>query len=178
MAVYISLVAAVLILAAFVKNSAYTDGHIYGTRKYGTDRQQAINITSSFGIYLLLAGVSACRIAVGNDYWVYRENFKLIYMGRDVASEPGFNFIVYWMQKLFGYNNYLPIFGLFSFITVAFMIKSKSLPINDLVGLLLNEEEHLDQESLHTNTVPLSPVSAPLVPAPSTNYSQSHPQPR
>lgn len=124
MAVYISLVIAVLILAAFVKNSAYTDGRIYGTRKYGTDRQQAINITATMGIYLLLAGVSACRIAVGNDYWVYRENFKLIYMGRDVASEPGFNFIVYWMQKLFGYNNYLPIFGVFSVITVAFMIKA------------------------------------------------------
>lgn len=124
MLVYISLTVAVLILAAFVKNSEYAPGYISGYRRYGVDRQQAVNITASLGIYLLLTGVSACRIAVGNDYWVYRENFKLIYMGRDVASEPGFNFIVYWMQKLFGYNNYLPIFGLFSVVTVAFMVKA------------------------------------------------------
>ena len=124
MAVYIILTLAVLVLAAFVKNSEYASGQIYGYCKGGVDRQQAINIASSIGIYLLLMGVSACRIAVGNDYWVYRENFKLIYMGRDVASEPGFNFIVYWMQKLLGYNNYLPIFALFSIITVAFMVKA------------------------------------------------------
>ena len=124
MLVYISLTVAVLVLAAFVKNNEYAAGRIYGIRKASVDRQQAINIAASIGIYLLLMGVSACRIAVGNDYWVYRENFKLIYMGRDVASEPGFNFIVYWMQKLLGYNNYLPIFALFSIITVAFMIKA------------------------------------------------------
>lgn len=124
MLVYISLTAAVLILAAFVKNSEYAPGYISGYRKHGVDRQQAVNIVASVGIYLLLTGVSACRIAVGNDYWVYRENFKLIYMGREVASEPGFNFIVYWIQKLLGYNNYLPIFGFFSVVTVAFMVKA------------------------------------------------------
>lgn len=124
MLVYISLTAAVLLLAAFVKNSEYAVGRIYGGQRYGVDRQQAINITAAVGIDLLLTGVSACRIAVGNDYWVYRENFKLIYMGREVASEAGFNFIVYWMQKLLGYNNYLPIFAVFSVITVAFMVKA------------------------------------------------------
>lgn len=124
MVVYIVLTIAVLILAAFVKNSEYTQGYTYGHRSYGLDRQQAVNITASVGIYLMLMGVSACRIAVGNDYWVYRENFKLIYMKRNVASEPGFNFIVYWMQKLLGYNNYLPIFAFFSIVTVAFMVKA------------------------------------------------------
>lgn len=124
MAVYIILTIAVLVLAAFVKNGAYTNGYIYGYLKYGKDRQQAINIAASVGIYLMLMGVSACRIAVGNDYWVYRENFKLIYMGRDVASEPGFNVIVYLLQKLLGYDNYLPIFAFFSIITVAFMVKA------------------------------------------------------
>lgn len=124
MVVYIVLTIAVLILAAFVKNSEYTKGYTYGYRSYGIDRQQAVNIAATAGIYLMLMGVSACRIAVGNDYWVYRENFKLIYMGRVVASEPGFNFIVYWMQKLLGYNNYLPIFAFFSIVTVAFMVKA------------------------------------------------------
>ncbi len=124
MLVYLSLTVIVLILAAFVKNKEYAPANISGCKRAGVDRQQAVNITAAVGIYLLLMGVSACRIAVGNDYWVYRENFKLIFMGREVASEPGFNFIVYWMQKLLGYNNYLPIFGLFSVITVAFMVKA------------------------------------------------------
>lgn len=124
MLVYISLTVAVLVLAAFVKNSEYATGYIYGYRRYGVDRQQAVNIAATAGIYLLLMGVSACRIAVGNDYWVYRLNFELIYAGREVASEPGFNFIVYWMQKLLGYDNYLPIFAFFSIVTVAFMVKA------------------------------------------------------
>ncbi len=124
MLVYITLTVAVLILAAFAKNSEYTAGYIYGYRKYGVDRQQAVNITVSVGIYILLTGVSACRVAVGNDYWVYRENFKLIYMDRAVASEAGFNFIVYWLQKLLGYDNYLPIFAFFSIVTIAFMVKA------------------------------------------------------
>ena len=124
MLVYIFLTVAVLILAAFVKNSAYTTGYIYGHRKYGVDKQQAVNIAASAGIYILLTGVSTCRIAVGNDYWVYRDNFERIYLGYEVASEPGFNFIVYWMQKLLGYDNYLPIFAVFSIITIAFMVKA------------------------------------------------------
>ena len=64
MAVYIILTIAVLVLASYIKNSEYASGQIYGYRKGGVDRQQAINIAASIGIYLLLMGVSACRIAV------------------------------------------------------------------------------------------------------------------
>ncbi|MCD8326688.1 MAG: EpsG family protein [Lachnospiraceae bacterium] len=124
MAVYLTLTAAVLILARQVQNSIYAKQKLTGQVPWGVERQQAKNIAAALGIFALLAAVSACRIAVGNDYWVYRENFKLIYSGRDVASEPGFNFIVYWMQKLWGYDNYLPIFGVFSVATAAFMVKA------------------------------------------------------
>ncbi|MCD7750684.1 MAG: EpsG family protein [Lachnospiraceae bacterium] len=124
MAVYLTLTAAVLILALKVDNHIYAKQQITGHIANGTDRRKAQNIAAALGIYILMAAVSALRIAVGNDYWVYRENFKLIYAGRDVASEPGFNFIVYWMQKIWGYDNYLPIFGLFSVVTVAFMVKA------------------------------------------------------
>ena len=71
-----------------------------------------------------MAGVSACRIAVGNDYWVYRENFKLISQGRKVSSEIGFNYIVKWIQQLFGYDKYLPVFAFFSLLTVFFFVKA------------------------------------------------------
>lgn len=124
MAVYLTMTALVLLFSAFVKNDAYAALLLRGKRTLGTDRQQAINFVAAFGCFVLMAAVSACRIAVGNDYWVYRENFKRIFVGRDVASEPGFNFVVYWMQKIFGYDNYLPIFGVFSVVTVAFLVKA------------------------------------------------------
>lgn len=85
-------------------------------------RGYARGCVAEFAIFCLLTGVSACRIAVGNDYWVYRFNFRLIAQERHVSSEVGFNLIVKWMQMLFGYDNYLPIFALFSFLTVLFFV--------------------------------------------------------
>lgn len=81
-------------------------------------RRSARSAVAEFAIFCLLFGVSACRIAVGNDYWPYRFNFRLIAQERHVSSELGFNLIVRGMQGLFGYDNYLPIFALFSFVTV------------------------------------------------------------
>lgn len=87
-------------------------------------RREARNFVAEFVIYALLAGVSACRIAVGNDYWVYRFNFRLIAQERHVSSEIGFNLVVKWFQLIFGYDNYLPIFGFFSLITVYFFLRA------------------------------------------------------
>jgi len=104
-----------------MQNLSGPQGTVRG--KYYT-RAQAKNLVAEVAIYCLLAGVSACRIAVGNDYWVYRDNFKLIAQQRHVASEFGFNAIVRFMQWLFGYDNYLPIFGLFSIVTTFFFVKA------------------------------------------------------
>lgn len=98
--------------------SGYRGFGAYG----GCRRKDARNAVAEFAIYALLTGVSACRIAVGNDYWVYRDNFKLIAQDRHVSSESGFNFIVRCMIDLFGYDNYLPIFALFSIVTVFFFV--------------------------------------------------------
>ncbi len=126
--VYLGLFALTIAFGLLVDNQAFVSAHIAGGRKRGVfvplSRTKARNYVAEFAIYALLAGVSACRIAVGNDYWVYRDNFKLIYQSRIVASEFGFNAIVYGMQKLFGYDNYLPIFALFSFVTVFFFVKA------------------------------------------------------
>lgn len=126
--VYILLTVVTVWIACYIQNQDYVAGYIrggYGAGQYqGYHRMQARNTVAEVAIYCLLAGVSACRIAVGNDYWVYRDNFKLIAQQRHVASEFGFNTIVYWMQDLFGYDNYLPIFGLFSLITVFFFVKA------------------------------------------------------
>jgi hypothetical protein len=90
----------------------------------GISRGQLRSAAAYFAIFCLLAGVSACRIAVGNDYWVYRFNFELIAQNRHVSSEIGFNTIVGLMQDLFGYGEYLPIFALFSLFTVFFFMKA------------------------------------------------------
>lgn len=126
--VYILLTVITVGLAFFVDNREYVPQAISGYRAprayTGYHRRQARNTVAEFAIFCLLTGVSACRIAVGNDYWVYRDNFKLIAQERHVSSELGFNLIVGWMQDLFGYDNYLPIFALFSFLTVFFLVKA------------------------------------------------------
>jgi len=126
--VYITLTVVTVALGLCVDNRDYVSGYLRGGREYGScpgcDRQQARNRVAIAAVYCLLAGVSACRIAVGNDYWVYRNNFKLIAQGRHVSSEPGFNYIVKWIQLLFGYDNYLPVFAFFSIVTVFFFVKA------------------------------------------------------
>lgn len=126
--VYIILTVVTVLLACRIENQGYVQARIRGGRPAGQlpgyCRTQAGNLVAELAIFGLLAGVSACRIAVGNDYWVYRDNFKLIAQQRHVASEVGFNYIVKWMQLLFGYDNYLPIFALFSLVTVFFFVKA------------------------------------------------------
>ena len=87
-------------------------------------RGQMLNRVILVAVFLLLFAVSACRIAVGNDYWVYRYQFLLIAQDRHVSYEIGFQLVVYLMQLIFGYDNYIPIFGLFSALTVFFFVKA------------------------------------------------------
>lgn len=126
--VYIMLTVITLGFALCIDNREYVPGVLTRFRPAGQysgyHRCQARNTVAEFAIFALLAGVSACRIAVGNDYWVYRDNFKLIAQERHVSSELGFNMIVWGMQELFGYDNYLPIFALFSLVTVLFFVRA------------------------------------------------------
>lgn len=124
--VYVFLTLVTVGLALCVDNRKELQPALLGRRMYGEQaglsRKGARNLVAEFAIYALLTGVSACRIAVGNDYWVYRDNFKLIAQDRHVSSESGFNLIVRCMVELFGYDNYLPIFALFSIVTVFFFV--------------------------------------------------------
>ena len=124
--VYVFLALVTVGLALCIDNRKELLPALSGRRMYGEQaglsRTGARNLVAEFAIYALLTGVSACRIAVGNDYWVYRDNFKLIAQDRHVSSESGFNLIVRCMVELFGYDNYLPIFALFSIVTVFFFV--------------------------------------------------------
>lgn len=126
--VYIILTVVTVCLAFFIQSFAEPAVEVGVNTGYqrtvGVTRGRARSSVAEFAIFALLTGVSACRIAVGNDYWVYRFNFRLIAQERHVSSEIGFNLIVKWMQKLFGYDNYLPIFALFSLLTVWFFVRA------------------------------------------------------
>lgn len=128
--VYIVLTVVTILLALFVRNETYVPRAIRGGRLYGEmpgcDRQRARNRVAEFAVFCLLTGVSACRIAVGNDYWVYKQNFSLISQERHVSSEIGFNAIVSFFQLLFeeGKAQYLSIFAFFSVTTVFFFVKA------------------------------------------------------
>ncbi len=129
MAVYITLTVVVIGLAMMVRNQDYvklhTDVSLRENRFGGSiNKQQACNISAAMAIFILLAAVSACRIAVGNDYWVYRYEFNLIMQGRHVSYEWGFNLVVWVIQSLFGYDNYLPVFGFFSIVTAYFFVRA------------------------------------------------------
>jgi hypothetical protein len=128
--VYIGLTIVTLLLGLCVQNKEYVPGYLRGGRepgeRVGCDRQLARNRVAVFAIFCLLAGVSACRIAVGNDYWVYWLNFQLIEQNRHVASEAGFNLIVLFFRYLFDGEKarYLSIFAFFSLTTVFFFVRA------------------------------------------------------
>ena len=121
---YVMLTVVTVVLALLIKNREYVASHISGRGKTYLDRRQGCNLVIEVVIYLLLAGVSACRIAIGRDYWVYRDNFELISLGRHVSYEKGFQYVVRLVQTIFGAEKYIPIFFLFSVVTVFFFVKA------------------------------------------------------
>lgn len=92
-----------------------------------TTRQQAFNYVCLAGIFLVLAGVAALRIEVGNDYGKYVDTFHEIYAGTDAAyvvTETGFNFVVKVVYTLSGFENYLLVFALFGAATAFLFLKA------------------------------------------------------
>ncbi len=121
---YVALVLVTVGLALLIHNREYVAGRLSGRREAGRNREQGYNLVLEGAIYVLLAGVSAFRIAIGRDYWVYTANFELISLGRHVSYEPGFQLVVRFMQLIFGDSTYKPIFFLFSVLTVYFFVKA------------------------------------------------------
>ncbi len=81
-------------------------------------RQQILNGLSLVSVFLLLFGVSACRLNVGNDYAKYVEFMHLINCDAFVPTEFGFNWIVKAIYHLSGFENYLLVFAFFAFFTI------------------------------------------------------------
>lgn len=90
-------------------------------------RQRAFGIVCLTAVFLVLAGVSALRVEVGNDYGKYIDIFHEIYAGTDAAyvvTEPGFNFVVKMIYTLSGYENYLLVFAVFGAATAFVFLKA------------------------------------------------------
>jgi len=120
--IYLILTAVTVGLAYFVNLPLARASRTENMGKFHT-RQQCFNSVLVCSIFFLLFAVSACRIAVGNDYWVYRSDFLLIQQNRHVSFEPGFVLVVKLLQSMLNYDQYLPIFGFFSFFTVLFFVR-------------------------------------------------------
>lgn len=122
MVYYSVLTVLVVVLGMSVRNNCIYENSSFACP--GTSRQAHLNRLMAVAIFVLLFFISGFRIAVGNDFWVYRDNFELIAQERVVASEFGFNAIVKVVQWFVGYDNYMPIFAVFSFITCFFFVKA------------------------------------------------------
>ena len=94
--------------------------------KMGISRQQACNRLCLFSIFIILFGVSACRLNVGNDYAKYVEFMHLIACDvyDYVPTEAGFNVLVTVLYELAGGENFLLVFAVFAFFTIWLFLKS------------------------------------------------------
>lgn len=123
MILYLLITALTVFMACFV-NSAYAGKRNITGRAAAKSRQEMLNTVLLAGIFAVLFALSALRIGIGNDYWVYRDNFLHIISGdTEVSFEIGFKALVKVLQGLFGYDNYRIVFAVMAFLTSLFFIK-------------------------------------------------------
>ena len=87
-------------------------------------RREALNIAALFSLFVILTGLAALRIDVGNDYGNYVNTFHEIYVGGYVVTEPGLNLLVRLVYFLSGGENYLLVFGIFAAATTFLFLKA------------------------------------------------------
>ena len=85
-------------------------------------RQKTLNRVCILLIGSALFLVSALRHNVGNDYYWYTNIMHEAYHRGHVPTEAGFNVLVRALYTLFGFDNYLFVFALFSLATVALFL--------------------------------------------------------
>ncbi len=131
MILYITIAVVTILLAAEVRVMPNGINHRLGGSLYNFpgnkwSRQQALNGLCLFSIFIILFGLSACRLNVGNDYAKYVEFMHLIAVGAYdyVPTEAGFNALVTVLYAVSGYENFLLVFAVFAFFTLLFFLKA------------------------------------------------------
>lgn len=118
------LVTALTVFMAYFVNSAYGGKSKTIGKTAAKNRQEMLNTVLLTGIFAILFALSALRIGIGNDYWVYRYHFLDIIRGdMKVSYEIGFKVLVKVLQGLFGYDNYRIVFAVMAFLTSFFFMK-------------------------------------------------------
>lgn len=111
MILYITVAVFTALLAGMVDNHA-------GRRPHAVTRQQLTNRVCLCAIFMILFALSACRLNVGNDYAKYVEFMHLVNCDAYVPTEIGFNLLVKLIYGLSGFENFLLVFAVYSFVTV------------------------------------------------------------
>ncbi len=111
MILYIFVAAATVLLGLLVDNRPQK-------QFYTVSRQQMLNGLCLMSVFVLLFGVCACRLNVGNDYAKYVEFMHLVNCNAFVPTEVGFNQVVKLLYGISGFENYLLVFAFFAFFTI------------------------------------------------------------
>jgi len=115
-------------LCAEVKRTAIGPACNQGLFRMDDSRAHYFMMACLVSIFVLLFVVSACRLNVGNDYAKYVEFMHRLYTDKyiddpGVPTEWGFNILTRIVYGLSGYENFLLVFAIYSFATVAiFMV--------------------------------------------------------
>lgn len=118
------LITALTVFMAYFVNGAYAGKPYIMGGTAAKKRQELLNTVLLTGIFTVLFALSALRIGIGNDYWVYRDNFLHIISGdTKVSYEIGFKVLVKVLQGLFGFDNYRIVFAVMAFLTSLFFVK-------------------------------------------------------
>jgi len=118
------LITAITVSMAYFVNSAWAGTRQRGGNAPAGSRQKLLNTVLLTGIFTVLFALSALRIGIGNDYWVYRDHFLHIVSGdTKVSYEIGFKALVKMLQGLFGFDNYRIVFAVMAFLTCFFFLK-------------------------------------------------------
>ncbi|WP_026509544.1 EpsG family protein [Butyrivibrio sp. LC3010] len=97
----------------------------------GISRGQARKAAGLFSLFVLLTGVSALRLNVGNDYSKYVEFMHRTFSGAVVPTEAGFNYLTKIIYTLSGFENYVGVFAVFAAATVFFFLAAISRQAED-----------------------------------------------
>ena len=117
MILYIVVTAVTVLLSYFVcQKQALTT--------YGTTRRQALSWVCLIAVFNILFLLSALRGEVGNDYKTYAITCHEVWVNGYVVTEPGFNLLVKIVYTIVGHENYIAVFAVFSFATVALFLKT------------------------------------------------------
>ncbi len=117
MILYIVVTAVTILLSYFVcQKQALTT--------YGTTRRQALSWVCLIAVFNILFLLSALRGEVGNDYKTYAVTFHEVWVNGYVVTEPGFNYLIKIIYTILGHENYIAVFAVFAFATIAVFVKT------------------------------------------------------